>query len=242
MALQIPETFSLFETMKVLPDATICLEKYHKARLLNSLRQLNISLPNHITWGTLTQEIKAKVTTIFTEPCKVKLTIIKSFSEEAKYSIEYSLIPPFKTNIIAGIAKTFVKESNFLANMKHASELYKAALAEEQKNGWDEALICNDEGNIIESSIANIWWVKDKKLFTPPLIEGCIAGVYRQWMMDVLPTHFTVNEFPLNREILMHADEVFLTNAIRGIRNIIRIGYKSYTDNVTEKISQIFTV
>ena len=62
------------------------------------------------------------------------------------------------------------------------------------------------------------------KIFTPALTDGPVAGVFRQHLMQQLP----VTESSASIDDLLNADEVFLTNAIRGIRWVQCIGSKNY--------------
>jgi branched-chain amino acid aminotransferase len=110
--------------------------------------------------------------------------------------------------------------------------IYSIAAQQAKANKWNDALICNTSGNIIESTIANIFWVKDKQLFTPHLYEGCVAGVMRRYIMD----NFEVIEAPFSPLILSMADEIFLTNAIRRIKWVSSIENTKYSMDYTAHI------
>jgi branched-chain amino acid aminotransferase len=83
-----------------------------------------------------------------------------------------------------------------------------------QGNKLDDALVLNSFNNIAETSIANIFLVKGKQLLTPALEEGCVGGVVRRWILE----RYAVTECPVQLEDILAADEVFLTNAIYGVR------------------------
>jgi branched-chain amino acid aminotransferase len=99
--------------------------------------------------------------------------------------------------------------------------------AREQK--WNDALVLNSENRIADSAIANIYWVKDNRIFTPPLSEAPIQGVMRRFLLEQLPIH----EHPLTIETLEQADEVFLTNAVRGIQWVAFVGDTPYPSQIT---------
>ena len=82
------------------------------------------------------------------------------------------------------------------------------------------------------------FWVKDEKIFTPPLIEGCVAGVMRKKILELatLNPDYMLHETVLSQEILLQADEVFLTNAIAGIRWVKECGNKVYKNTISSKI------
>ena len=89
----------------------------------------------------------------------------------------------------------------------------------DKEKKWNDALVLNSQGNIIESSISNIFWIKSNEIYTPPVSEGCIAGIMRaNWIAVLKEKGIPVVEMPLNKDLLLQADEVFLTNSVRKIR------------------------
>ena len=97
--------------------------------------------------------------------------------------------------------------------------LYRIAMLDGEQHGWDETLLLNPYGRVAEGAITNVFLIKNKIISTPPVTEGCIAGVMRQYLIDELPRRgFTIVEKPITMDQLAKADEVFLTNAIRRIK------------------------
>jgi branched-chain amino acid aminotransferase len=137
-----------------------------------------------------------------------------------------------------GIISHLRKANDSLANLKSCNALIYAVAAQEAKtNKWNDALLCNTAGNIIESTIANIFWLKDKQVYTPPLTEGCVAGVMRRHIINSVP----VVEQPLSATTIHNADGVFLTNAIRRIKWVRNIGDATYGSELIATIhSRIF--
>ena len=137
-----------------------------------------------------------------------------------------------------GIAEGIAKSNDALANLKSCNALVYAIAARQAKaHKWNDALMLNTAGNIIESTIANIFLVKDNVIYTPPLSEGCIAGVMRRYVME----HARVTEHVLTHDALMQADEVFLTNAIKRIKWVAQIANKQYTNTNSRRLAhQLF--
>jgi branched-chain amino acid aminotransferase len=73
-------------------------------------------------------------------------------------------------------------------------------------------------------------------LYTPALSDGCVAGVMRQWIIEHLPSDFTVHETPLTERDLYAADEVFLTNSIQDIRWVQYFREKEYGSIRTQRL------
>ena len=109
------------------------------------------------------------------------------------------------------------------------------AARQAKQNKWNDALVLNTAGNIIESAIANIFWVKDGNIYTPPLAEGCVAGVMRRHLLQITPG---IAEKPLTIDALSAADEVFLTNAIKGIRWVRYVGEWEYAAAIAQTLSK----
>src|SRR6202008_1005530 len=55
------------------------------------------------------------------------------------------------------------------------------------ERGWDESVLLNVYGRVAETTMANIWWVKGGRIYTPPLSEGGVAGVMGGGLLGVLP-------------------------------------------------------
>lgn len=97
------------------------------------------------------------------------------------------------------------------------------------RQGWDEALVLNGWGRVVESCTANLFILRHDVLYTPPLSEGCVAGIMRGHLLQVLPARgIAVREEPLSQDDVTRAAEIFLTNVIRGVRPVSRLGDRTY--------------
>jgi branched-chain amino acid aminotransferase len=92
-----------------------------------------------------------------------------------------------------------------------------------RENGLDDMLLVNTDDRICESAIANVFMVKDGRIITPPLEEGCVDGVMRRFMLEHLPSiGYEVKQEPLPMSRLLTVDEIFLTNALHLLRPVKR--------------------
>lgn len=146
------------------------------------------------------------------------------------YAIDPTICELNENGLLVGIHSLYKKEIDPLSPYKINGRICYAMAAQEAKEKkWNDALLLNSHGNIIESSISNIFWIKNKELFTPPVSEGCIAGIMRaNWIAVLKGKGIPVLEMPLSKEVLLQADEVFLTNSIRRIRWVFEIENKQY--------------
>ena len=238
--------FGLFETMLV-KNGSIELGDYHMERLFNGMKQLMLDIPTLMTPAMLEKNVANTVKKNGLEAlCRVRLQIyaggggmfgpaaaqpgyiIECFPLEAD-AIEYNT-----NGLVIGIAGGLRKSPDSLSNLKSCNALIYAMAARQSKaQKWNDALVLNTTGNIIESTIANLFWVKDKIIHTPPLSEGCIAGVMRRHIITTIPG---IVEQPLTTEALMEADEVFLTNSIKKIKWVGSIGDKRYSNKISASL------
>ncbi|HJS53971.1 MAG TPA: aminotransferase class IV, partial [Chitinophagaceae bacterium] len=128
------------------------------------------------------------------------------------------------------------------SNLKSANYLpYVMAAVWVKENKFDDALILNHHNRICDATIANVFWIKDAKIFTPPLSEGCVAGVMRKNILDlrlqIADLGLHLEESELAPGDLLNADEVFLTNVTTGIRWVRQCGNKVYRSTITHKLS-----
>lgn len=102
-----------------------------------------------------------------------------------------------------------------------SSQHYVMAALEQQRNGLDELVLINDQSMISEGVSSNIWWVKNEVVFTPALTTGCVAGVFRAYLLSQLHRAGVIfKEVELSIDALRGADEVFYTNAVKGICSV----------------------
>lgn len=117
---------------------------------------------------------------------------------------------------------------------------YIAARLYAGEQGAQDCLLLNHLGEVAESTNANIFWMENEQLFTPPLASGCVGGVMRQMLLQRLLPDMNVSctEKPLQTQTLLQAREVLLTNATSGIRHVATAEGKIYGNTVSETIQQ----
>lgn len=98
------------------------------------------------------------------------------------------------------------------------------ALAAAQAQGGTEALLANTRGEVCEGTSSNVFLVLGGRLVTPPLISGCLAGVTRDLLLEVVDAA----EMTVPMEAVADATEVFLTSSVRGIQAVVSIDGRPY--------------
>ncbi|PSK95056.1 aminotransferase class IV [Taibaiella chishuiensis] len=137
-----------------------------------------------------------------------------------------------------GIGKRVVKSPDSIANLKTTSRLnYTIATQEAAQQGWDDILVKGPPGYIVESSISNLFWIASDGIYTPPLSSGCIAGIMRKKLLQTETlAGLRIQERETWPEDLAHAQEIFLSNAIRGIQPVAQLNGKDYPSVITRNI------
>jgi len=113
------------------------------------------------------------------------------------------------------------------------------SLAEAQREGCDEVVLLNERGEVSECTSANIFAVKDGKVFTPPLSSGCLEGVTRGVLMEIATdAGTTIAEQTLHLEDLFAADEVFITSTNRNVIAVSEIAGKPIADGQCGEVTR----
>lgn len=103
-----------------------------------------------------------------------------------------------------------------------------------QSSGFNEAIFFNELGNLCEGCTSNIFIVKNKKIYTPPVKDGLLPGVVRNWVIK----NFQVKEARITKEELLNSDEVFLTNSLVGVIKVSSIEDKLFDSEVVKEIKK----
>jgi branched-subunit amino acid aminotransferase/4-amino-4-deoxychorismate lyase len=131
------------------------------------------------------------------------------------------------------------KPVNILSNLKTTNALlYILAGIYRREKGFDECLILNQYGRIAESISSNVFAAYGNTIITPPLSEGCIEGTMRQTILKIAKDMgYKTEERGLLEKNLLEAEEVFLTNAIKGIQWIGAYKERRYYNFIARKLS-----
>ena len=134
-----------------------------------------------------------------------------------------------------------VKSCDSFSNFKTNNYLpYAMAAIWAKENKLNDALLLNSNNHIADSCIANVFIITDKTIFTPRLNDGCIDGVMRKNIIQkLLQKNIQVIEKNIRVDDILDADEMFLTNAIKGINWVKKCSYKSYQNTKTQELYQM---
>jgi len=109
---------------------------------------------------------------------------------------------------------------------KSAANYSNAALArvEALKNGYDEAIMLNNKGNVAEGSAENIFVIKNGIIKTPPLDADILNGITRNSVIQLIKKeHMKLVEKNITVNELLKADEVFMTGTAAEVKSVTKI-------------------
>jgi aminodeoxychorismate lyase len=244
----------LFETMKML-DGNIIQQADHFHRLWEGMNILQFEKPGLFTKGHLISAIKKLAAKNKHEnAARIRLNIFRgdgglydAVNNTPNYIIETWELPPTtglwnSNGLVAGIYEGVKKSCDTLSNIKHNNYLpYVMAALKAKNEKWNDAIILNQFGRIADSTIANIFLIKNETIITPALTEGCVAGIMRKSLLSYLNQHnFKCEESAVTTEDILDADEVFFTNSTYNLRWVQSIGNATYSNTFTQKIYSSF--
>lgn len=240
----------VFETMKS-KDNKIYFAEDHFNRLINGLKTLEFKVPRQFTADNLIRQIEGILKkNNHARMARIRLTAFRGdgglydeISDNPNYLIQTWALPDDigkwnENGLVLGICTGLKKSCDSLSNLKHNNFLpYVMAAKQAKDNKWNDAVMLNSFDRICDTTIANIFLIKNEVVYTPALQEGCVAGIMRKNILQQLATNkVTVIEKEISVDDLMEADELFLTNSIYNIRWVQNIGNKKYKNSFTQKI------
>lgn len=239
-----------FETIKCV-NGQLPLWNYHASRLFATLQTLSFEPPNYLTADYLKQrvlELAAK--NQHTNPGRIRITIFRGdggiydpVNHRPLVLIQSWPLNPEnnkmnENGLVTGDFTTGFKAADGFANLKSNNYLlYAMAALHAKKMHWNDALLLNHKGTYCDATIANLWVILNGQVITPPLSDGPVAGTMRQYIVDHLAqTGLTLVEKSITPADLLMADEVFLSNAIYGIKWVGQHAGRKFSRDLTDAI------
>ena len=244
----------VFETLKIINNKILFFEE-HYFRLMASMRIIRMQIPMNFTLEYLEEQILNLVNAKnIQNAARVRLTvyrndggfysptdnsvsfIINAFELKSKnYQIEDK---PFEVDLY----KDFVVTKQMLSSLKTTNKLiHVTASIYANENKLDSCLLINEEKNVVEATNGNIFMLIAKTLITPPISEGCLNGIMRKHIINLVKQHEIVEV--IEKEIspfeLQKADELFISNVIMGIQPITKYRKKEFEVKFSNDLLEI---
>ena len=216
----------LFETIRV-HDARPFLWEWHMMRLTDGAVSLGIALPQ--TTESLLSNVHELIRRNSMSESVMRIALSRGVGERG-YGVtgeeQPTLLitqhsppsnPAKPLSLVSTSARVAVGDP--LAKVKSANKLGSIlAKRDAAAQGADDGLILNSDGNVTETSSANLFWVEGGTLHTPPLSDGVLPGVTRRLVVGLASAlGQAVREESVASDRLQQADAVFVTSAATGV-------------------------
>lgn len=236
----------LFETMRV-NQGQIPLKNRHIERLSSSSKKL-FYVDQDIS-ALIKSQLDDALHQIGSQSGVFKLILLRSHQGRGyahKIDNEIDLIVEFYPSefikygwdmpgITLGCCSHHISINPSLAGHKHLNRLDSVLAAQECKsNGWDDGLLLV-EGEVIETTCANIFIIKNKNLITPPIEKAGVNGISRSLILDTAISIFDrVLIEPIKSAQIANADFIFITNAVIIARPVSQLVYDGNTTHFSK--------
>ncbi|POY41158.1 aminotransferase class IV [Flavobacterium alvei] len=244
---------AVFETVKIVNSKILFLED-HYFRLMSSMRIVRMEIPMNFTMEYFEEQIislakaknvadsaRARITVYrndggyyLPQTNTVSFLITTESIEEVPYSIN-------KKEYIVDLYTDFYVAKQLLSSIKTTNKLINiTASIYASENDLDNCLLLNDGKNVVDALQGNVFMLKGNKLVTPPVSDGCLNGVMRKQILSLAKTieNIEVLEETISPFDLQKADELFITNVIKGIQPITKYRKKEFTKDFANQLLQ----
>jgi len=235
---------SIFETLRI-NNRDILFFEEHLQRLVDGMRVLKYKIPDIFTKRKKVlyeQIIQLLNRNKIFKSSRIRINVYRKTggfytpeTNEVDYVISAKNITDdnYVLNVKGlhlGIFEDVKKPINVFSQFKTANSLiYVLAGVHKKEYNFDDCLILNTENFVIEAISANVFLVKNGKLFYPPITDACINGIMRFVIINIAKLNkIECVERSISKKDLLLADEIFLTNSISGIQWVVAYKNKRY--------------
>lgn len=213
----------VFTTARVINGTIQCFSE-HIARLKLSCQRLFI---DNVNWERVAIEMQHCASAHDCAVIKMIITAgasgrgyLRNQNTEANRYIFVSELPSFypqwqEQGIVMGVANTKLGINPSLAGLKHLNRLEQVLIKREvEQSPYDDLLVANINGELIESSIANVFWLRGNDWYTANLYSAGVNGIIRQKVLK----HFNfIESVTVSLDDVNQCDAMFITNCLLGV-------------------------
>lgn len=175
---------------------------------------------------------RARITFLDETPSKIWEDVVKG---ETRLSIITANLRSRAESQKVTLSPYLINSTSPFVGVKSCNYLDPLMSRDEAKSrGFDEAIRLNERGEITSACMANVFWLKGGRLFTPSLTTGCLAGTTREFVLENLECE----EVEAGVDAIRDADEIFLTSAGIGVVQVAEFEGKKL-ENIDHPITKI---
>ncbi len=249
---------ALFETIKSVYGKLLFWED-HYFRLMASMRIMRMEIPMNFTMEFLEEQIQRTLESnnLQKASARIKFTVFRNegglylpndntigfvittkpasddfyLLQDDSYEVDL-----FKDYYVSPTLLSTLKTNNKAINV--VGSIYA------KENDLHNCLLLNTNKHVIEALNGNVFLVKDKTIKTPPINDGCLKGIMRKQLIEIIEKmpDYDLVEASISPFELQKADEIFMTNVIVGIRSISKYRKKVFSNEVAKILLQKLNV
>lgn len=226
----------LFETMRAYRKKIFRLEQ-HLQRLFLSLNYLKFPIP--FSFASLKEAIYKTIEANRLEDAYIRLNITRG---------EGATVPDpttCKTPNIIIITREYLPYAPSLYQKGYKGKVVRVRLSphmptvamktlnflnhiiakmEAKESGFNEGIMINTEGFLMEGTVSNVFMLREGLLFTPVKEVGLLPGITRQAVLEIAEAKgLKVKEAKITIKEFLEAEEAFLTNSLIEIMPLVEI-------------------
>lgn len=243
----------VFETLKIVNNRILFFED-HYFRLMASMRIVRMEIPMTFTMEYLETEVLSLVNSLSIQnSARARITVYRNeggFYTPKCNSVSFVIHAESLPNQVYSIEdknyevdlyKDFMIAKQLLSTLKTTNKIINVtASVFAKENQLENCLLVNTDKNIVEAINGNLFMLMGNKLITPPISEGCLNGVMRKQIIELVKTQQNIEivEELISPFELQKADELFITNVIFGIQPITKYRKKDFKTDFSKKLIQ----
>lgn len=244
----------VFETLKIV-DGKILFFEDHYFRLMAAMRIVRMEIPMNFTLEYLEEQVLSLVKkNKIEQSARARITVYRNnggfylpTNNTVSFLIQTSAIESPVYSISekeyeVDLYKDFYIPKQLLSTLKTTNKMiHVTGSIYAKENDLDNCILLNDSKNVVEALQGNLFMRMGNTLITPPISEGCLNGIMRKQILSLAKkeTNLEVVEQVISPFDLQKADELFVTNVIRGIQPITKYRKKEFEQDTAKVLNTI---
>jgi branched-chain amino acid aminotransferase len=244
----------VFETLKIVGGKILFFED-HYFRLMAAMRIVRMEIPMNFTLEYLEEQVLSLVEkNKIEQSARARITVYRNngglylpTNNTVSFLIQTSAIenPVYSISekeYEVDLYKDFYIPKQLLSTLKTTNKMiHVTGSIYAKENDLDNCILLNDSKNVVEALQGNLFMRMGNTLITPPISEGCLNGIMRKQILSLAKkeTILEVVEQVISPFDLQKADELFVTNVIRGIQPITKYRKKEFEQDTAKVLNTI---
>lgn len=237
----------VFETIAVI-NQNLIFWKQHFQRLILGCNALGIQCPTEL-------ELNADIDKLLNVNIDITALVIKIIITRGNSERGYRISEKSESNVVVLLSsypvypssfwlegikitccKTILSKQKQLSGVKHLNRLEQVLARQEWDDEFQEGLMSDEDGYVIEGVMSNLFFVKNNSIVTPCIENSGIDGIMRNVVLNLCESSgIIVKQDKITLEQVLDADEIFVTNSIVGIWPVNTIDKHIFSIGVTTK-------